>query len=74
MGTSWKTTLSALASTVGMFVLFSASPPYSIVWPMWVSALAGFMALGGLAGLGINAKDSQVTGGTIVQSSDKAQK
>jgi len=36
--------------------------------------LAGFMALGGLAGLGINAKDSQVTGGTIVQSSDKAQK
>ena len=67
MGASWKSTVSALVSAAGMFVIFASAPPYSVHFPVWISALAGFMALGGLAALGINSKDSDVTGGTIVQ-------
>ena len=59
---NWKTTVSALVSAAGMFVLFGAAPPYNIHFPVGVMALAGFMALGGLASLGINGKDNNVTG------------
>jgi len=62
MGASWKSTVSALVSAAGMFVIFASAPPYNVHFPIWISALAGFMALGGLAGLGIVAKDSDVTG------------
>ena len=72
MVTSWKTTVSAAVSAAGMFIIFASAAPYNVHFPVWISALAAFMALGGLAGLGINAKDSQVTGGTIVQPSAPA--
>ena len=64
---SWKTTVSALISTAGMFVIFASAPPYNVHFPVWISALAAFMALGGLAALGITGKDSDVTGGTRPQ-------
>jgi hypothetical protein len=67
MGASWKSTVSALVSAAGMFVIFASAPPYNVHFPISISALAGFMALGGLAGLGIVAKDSDVTGGTVSQ-------
>ena len=67
IGASWRSTVSACVSAAGMFVIFASAPPYSVHFPVAVSSLAGFMALGGLASLGINAKDSGVTGGTIVQ-------
>jgi hypothetical protein len=81
MGASWKTTVSGLIAAGGTllllgsnFVLFTSAPPYNIVFPMWVHAIVGYLASlgvvgmgGGIASLGINAKDSQVTGGTVVQ-------
>ena len=70
---SWKTTTAGLVSTAGMFVIFASAPPYNIHFPVWVSALAGFMALGGLAALGISGKDSNVTG-TTSASGDMAKK
>lgn len=50
-----------------MFVIFASAPPYNVHFPVAVSALAAFMALGGLASLGINGKDNNVTGGTKQQ-------
>ena len=70
---SWKTTVSGLISAAGMFVLFASAPPYSVHFPVWVSALAGFLAVGGMASLGINGKDSNVTGPTSA-SGDAAKK
>lgn len=64
---SWKTTLSSVISAAGMFVIFASAPPYSVQFPTVVSALAAFMALGGLVSLGINGKDADVTGGTRQQ-------
>ena len=67
MGASWKTTVSAAVSAGASFVLFASQPPFAIHFPAWVAALAMFAMVGGLASLGINAKDSNVTGGTVVQ-------
>ena len=64
---SWKSTLSSVISAAGMFIIFASAPPYSVQFPTVVSALAAFMALGGLVSLGVNAKDNNVTGGTIKQ-------
>jgi hypothetical protein len=50
-----------------MFIIFASAAPYNVHFPVTISALAAFMALGGLASLGINTKDSEVTGGNIVQ-------
>ena len=67
MGQCWKSTVSGAVSAAGMFIIFASGAPYNVHFPVWLSALAAFMALGGLASLGINAKDSEVTGGSIVQ-------
>jgi len=67
IGASWRSTLSACVSVAGMFIIFASAPPYNLHFPVAISALAQFAFLGGLASLGINAKDSGVTGGTIVQ-------
>jgi hypothetical protein len=67
MGKSWRSTVSACVSACGMFIIFASAAPYNVRFPVTVSALAAFMALGGLASLGINTKDSEVTGGNIVQ-------
>lgn len=67
MLTNWKTTISSIVSAAGMFTLFASAPPYSLHFPPVIMALAGFMAIGGLAALGIAGKDSDVTGGTRKQ-------
>jgi len=48
----WKTTLFGLVSAFFAFVLFS--PQY---FPSWLHDLSAFAVVGGLAGLGITAKD-----------------
>ena len=48
----WKTTLFGLASALFAFVLFS--PEY---FPSWMRDVSSFAVAGGLAGLGITAKD-----------------
>ncbi len=55
---SWKTTVSGLVSAAGAFVMFSGTAPFNIHYPSLVTALAAFMIAGGLAGLGITAKDN----------------
>ena len=56
---SWKTTVSAIVTVAAGFVLFS--PDLFSDWP-WLIELAKYVTLGGLAALGIAAKDSGVTG------------
>lgn len=58
---SWKTTLCGLVSAAASFV--ALNPIMFQRWP-WVPTVAGFVASGGLAVLGIAAKDGDVTGGT----------
>ncbi len=58
MSTSWKTTIFGILSALFAFVLFS--PDH---FPDWVVDLAKFAVVGGLAGLGITAKDWNVSGG-----------
>jgi len=65
---SWMTTASGLITCIAGYVMFS--PEQFAQWP-WIASLAKFITLGGLAALGLTAKDSRVTGGTIAQD-DKA--
>lgn len=71
--TSWRTTAASIVGTVGSigvsFVLFLQMSYPQIHIPVWILAIAGFASAGGLLGLGINAKDSGVTGGTRAQPS-----
>jgi len=67
IGANQKTTVSAVISAAAAFVMFASQPPFSIHFPTWVSAMAMFLMVGGLASLGVNAKDSNVTGGSVVQ-------
>lgn len=53
--TNWKTTLIAAITALFGFVLFS--PQY---FPPWAIDLAKYAFVGGLAGLGIAAKDATV--------------
>ena len=62
---SWKTTLFGLISAAAVFVV--ANPSMFARWP-WLPTVAGFVATGGLAALGISGKDSGVTGGTKLES------
>lgn len=48
-------------------MLFLSQPPFSMHFPVWVSGVAAFVITGGLAALGINAKDKNVTGGSVSQ-------
>jgi hypothetical protein len=54
---SWKTTALGLVSAAAAFVLFS--PELFAQW-QWVVALAKFIMVGGLAGLGLAARDTDV--------------
>ena len=67
IGANQKTTVSAAISAAAAFVMFASQPPFSIHFPTWVTAMAMFLMVGGLASLGVNAKDSNVTGGSVVQ-------
>jgi hypothetical protein len=49
---NWKTTACAVAGALAGFVLFS--PAY---FPPWAVDIAKYVMVGGLAGLGISAKD-----------------
>lgn len=57
--TNWKTTTLGIATAFFAFVLFS--PEQFSQFPV-VIALAKFAFVGGLAGIGIAAKDFNVTG------------
>ena len=54
---NWKTTLFGLVAAAAGFVLFS--PDLFARWP-WIVAVAKYVTVGGLAGIGISAKDSTV--------------
>jgi hypothetical protein len=58
---SWKTSLLGLISAAFGYIAFS---PDDFANHLWLVHLARFVAVGGLAGLGIAAKDYNVTGGT----------
>jgi len=64
---SWKTTVSGFIAAASSFIV--AYPSDFAKWP-WVGHLAAFTLAGGLAGFALAAKDSNVTGGTTVNSSN----
>lgn len=59
---SYKTTILGLVSAGASFVLFAHG---TIAMPAWLTTLAQFAIVGGLAGFGIVAKDYNATGGTV---------
>lgn len=61
---NWMPTLAALISAAGSFVLFAQNSGM-YTFPKLAVALALFMNVGGLAALGITAKQFNVTGGTV---------
>jgi hypothetical protein len=58
---NWKTTVSGLLTAFFGFVAFS--PGLFGKWP-WVGQVAQYAMIGGLAALGVSAKDNNVTGGS----------
>jgi hypothetical protein len=62
---SWKTTVSGLVSAGASLVLMLSANGVAV--PHWLNITAGFVLAGGLAALGINGKDNNVTGGTKPQ-------
>jgi ABC-type uncharacterized transport system substrate-binding protein len=58
--TSWKTTVAGIVSAVAAIV--AGNPGNFVKWP-WLVTAAQFVVAGGLAAIGIAAKDSGVTGG-----------
>jgi hypothetical protein len=58
---SWKTSVLGVISAGFSYIAFS---PDDFSNHVWLVHLARFVAAGGLAGLGIAAKDYNVTGGT----------
>jgi hypothetical protein len=58
---SWKTTFAAGAAALAGFVVF-ANSQHLIEFPPWMVAAAGYIQMGGLAALGISAKDYNVSG------------
>ena len=68
---SYKTTICSVISAGASFVLFS-SQLHMITYPQWAVAVAMFASIGGLAALGIVAKDYNATGGTIPTTAEAA--
>lgn len=58
---SWKTTTAATAAALAGFVIF-ANSQHLMQFPDWLVAVSGYIQLGGLAALGISAKDYNVSG------------
>jgi hypothetical protein len=58
-----KTTISGILTAAASFVLF-ASQLNLMMFPKWAIAVAMFAQVGGLASMGITAKDYNATGGT----------
>jgi hypothetical protein len=65
MATSWKTTASSIVTAATGLVVFLSTQGVQL--PHWLVVTAGFVAAGGMASLGLNAKDHDVTGGTKPQ-------
>lgn len=63
MLTSWKMTISGLVTGAAGLIL--AMSQAGVQEPKWLTITAAFVLAGGFAALGINGKDSNVTGGTI---------
>jgi uncharacterized protein (DUF2336 family) len=55
---SWKTTVSGYIGSAAMLVLALAGA--GVAMPKWAVVTAGFVAAGGIAGIGSNAKDASV--------------
>lgn len=60
---NWKTTVTGLVSAGAAFVVFAQGSGYTH-FPQIVTLLAAFVQMGGMAGLGLTAKDFNTTGGT----------
>lgn len=67
--TSWKTYLSGIIAAAPTFVLWAPTVYPTIHFPPMVMAIAAFVQMGGIVAMGRNAKDYNVTGGTIGQPS-----
>lgn len=52
---NWKTSLCGIVAAVAGFI--AMHPRYTSQWP-FINDLAGYVMIGGLAGIGIAAKDS----------------
>ena len=63
---SWKTTLAGLAAAAASVVV---SEPQD--FPHWAIVAAKIIMAGGIAGLGLVAKDSNVTGGSVANTTNK---
>ena len=64
---NWKTTLAGALASGAALIMFLGQPPYNVHIPAWLMGTAAFVLVGGIGGLGLAAKDSNVTGGTKVQ-------
>jgi len=65
---NWMPTLAGLISAAASFVMFAQYGGF-YTFPKWAMGLALFANAGGLAGLGITAKQYNTTGGTVGQPS-----
>ncbi len=63
-GKNWKTMVCGLVAAFFSYVLFD---PDTFHGMPWLVTLAKFAMVGGLAGLGLTAKDYNVTGGSKTQ-------
>lgn len=68
---NWMTSIAGLASAGASYILF-AQPLGYLNPPHWLLGLAFFVQIGGLAALGITAKQYNVTGGTVPQTPEAA--
>lgn len=68
LGVNWMPTLAGLISSATSLVMFLQQGGY-YQFPMWAIGIAMFANVGGLAALGITAKQYNTTGGTVGQPS-----
>jgi len=64
---SWKTTAFGLISAAAGFIILH---PQYFVAHAYIVDIANYVLMGGLAGLGLSGKDSNVTGGTTPNSTN----
>ena len=67
LGGSWKTTAFGIISAAAGFVILH---PQYFTAHAYIVDIANYVLMGGLAGLGLAGKDSGVTGGTILNTSN----